>query len=39
LAVVGLLQFGSFLMAIMFGYLAATSYMALQSYGGQGRGW
>ena len=37
IAVVALVQLGSLLMAMLFGYLAYGSYQALQSYSGRGR--
>lgn len=39
IAVVALVQLGSLLMALLFGYLAYGSYQTLQSYSGGGRRW
>jgi len=39
LAVIGLVQLGSILMAMLFGYLAYTSFATLQAYSGRGPRW
>jgi stage IV sporulation protein FB len=38
-AVIGLVQWKSWVVGILFGYLAFTSYTALQAYRGRGRDW
>jgi len=39
LAIIGALEWGSFFMALLFGYLAFTSYTTLRSYEGQAGPW